>query len=157
MSADGGGRLASTIYGAELATVPQPTFSFLRDLIVQRTGVYFDEPKRDLLADKLAELVTANGLTSFLDYYYLLRYDADAERHWGLLMDRLAVPETFFWRQSEHLRTVATVVAPSHFAAHPGRPLRIWSAACCTGEEPVSLAIALAEAGLLSTWPIEIV
>lgn len=129
-------------------------FVLLRDLIVGRTGVYFDDAKRTILANKLAELVAANGMTSFLDYYYLLRYDANAETHWMALMDRLSVAETFFWRQAEQLDALANIVAPAHFAAYPGRPLRIWSAACCTGEEPVSIAIALAENGLLGTQPI---
>jgi chemotaxis protein methyltransferase CheR len=132
-------------------------FALLRDIIVQRTGVLFDDAKRSMLGDKLSELVAGNGLTSFLDYYYLLRYDDNADAHWVALMDRLAVPETYFWRQSEQIEALANVIAPAHFAAYPGRPLRIWSAACCSGEEPMSLAIALAESGLLGKQPIEIV
>jgi chemotaxis protein methyltransferase CheR len=119
--------------------------------------VYFADDKRDLLADKLADLLAAKGMASYLDYYYLLRYDADAERHWRELVDRLAVPETYFWRQPEHFLAVARVRAPRHLARSPRAPFRIWSAACCTGEEPLSIAIALAEAGLLDTRPIEIV
>jgi len=132
-------------------------FVLLREIIVERTGVLFDDLKRGMMSDKLSELVATNGLTSFLDYYYLLRYDEHAERHWAALMDRLSVPETFFWRQPEQIEAVARVIAPAHFAAYPGRTLRIWSAGCCTGEEPLSLAIALAEQGLLDSRPIEII
>jgi chemotaxis protein methyltransferase CheR len=137
-------------YSADVLGFSVGAFSLLRDLIAQRTGVWYGDDKRDLLADKLADLMAARGMTSFLDYYYLLRYDADAGRHWAELADRLAVPETFFWRQAEQLRAVAEVVAPRHFERRPGAPLRIWSAACCSGEEPLSIAIALAEAGLLA-------
>ncbi|MDB4874958.1 MAG: methyltransferase, CheR-type, SAM-binding domain, C-terminal [Gemmatimonadetes bacterium] len=143
-------------YGTELFSLADAPYALLRDLIAQHTGVLFDESKRGLMADKLSELVTANGLTSFLDYYYLLRYDDQADAHWSALMNRLAVPETFFWRQPDQVHALANVVAPAHFTNHPRRPLRIWSAACCTGEEPVSIAIALAEAGLLNKYPIEI-
>ena len=144
-------------YSADILGFTEPAFALLRDAIAQRTGVFFSDDKRDLLADKLTDLVAAHGMTSFLDYYYLLRYDADAERHWGELTDRLAVPETYFWRQHDQLLALANVVAPAHWARSPGAPLRVWSAACCSGEEPLSIAIALAEAGLLDRHPVEIV
>ena len=153
----GGRRPGAFGYSADILGFTETAFTLLRDLIAQRTGVFYGDDKRDLLADKLADLVAAHGMTSFLDYFYLLRYDADADRHWAELTDRLAVPETYFWRQHEQLLALANVVAPQHWARHPGTPLRIWSAACCTGEEPLSIAIALAEAGLLDGHPVEIV
>ena len=131
--------------------------TLLRDLISERLAIHFDDSKLDLLADKVSEAVTALGFSSFLDYYYLLRYDSDAAAHWGRLMDRLSVPETYFWRQADQLEAFANVVAPAHFGRDPIRPLRIWSAACCTGEEPLSIAIALSEAGMLEGRPVEIV
>lgn len=141
---------------AQPIALPDGPFALLRDLIVQRTGVLFDDVKRTLLADKLTALVIENGFSSFLDYYYLLRYDPGADAHWAQLLDRLAVPETYFWRQPEQFVSLAEIVAPTHAATHPGQPLRIWSAACCTGEEPVSIAMALAEAGLLEGGRVEI-
>jgi chemotaxis protein methyltransferase CheR len=144
-------------YSADTLGFSESAFTLLRDLIAQRTGTYFGDDKRDLLADKLADLLAVLGMTSYLDYYYLLRYDAGADRHWGDLVDRLAVPETYFWRQPDQFLALANVVAPRHFDRRPTTPLRIWSAACCTGEEPISIAIALAEAGLLHRRPVEIV
>lgn len=150
-------RFGAPGFGADALGFTEPVFKLLRDLIADRTGVHFADDKRDQLADKLSDLMAERGLASHLDYYYLLRYDADAERHWTALVDRLAVPETYFWRQSEQMLALANVIAPAHFERRPSAPLRIWSAACCTGEEPVSIAIALAEAGLLHQRPIEIV
>jgi chemotaxis protein methyltransferase CheR len=150
-------RFGAPGYGADAQGFTEPVFRILRDLIADRTGVHFSDDKRDQLADKLSDLMSERGLASHLDYYYLLRYDAEAERHWSALVDRLAVPETFFWRQPEQILALANVIAPRHFARRGAGPLRIWSAACCTGEEPVSIAIALAEAGLLQRHPIEIV
>ena len=153
----GARRSGASGYSADVLGFSESAFGLLRDLIAQRVGVHFGDEKRDLLADKLSDLLAARGMTSYLDYYYLLRYDAGADRHWAELMDRLSVPETYFWRQHEQILALAQVVAPQHFARRSAGPLRIWSAACCTGEEPVSLAIALAEAGLLHRRPIEIV
>ena len=145
-------------YGADVLGFSEPAFTLLRDLIAQRAGVFFADDRRDQLADKLSDLLAARGMTSYLDYYYLLRYDAEADRHWSELADRLAVPETYFWRQPEQFLALANVLAPRHFGRPGTAPaLRIWSAACCSGEEPIGIAIALAEAGLLYRHPIEIV
>ena len=144
-------------YTAQALGISSPGFSLLRDLVAERTGVFFDDAKADLLADKLSGLVAELGMTSLMDYYYVLKYDTDADRHWADVLDRLAVPETYFWRQPEHFDVLTRVIVPRFFAQHPGRTLRIWSAACCSGEEPISIAIALAEAGWLGTHSIEIV
>lgn len=144
-------------YNTWLLGLSDPAFALLRDLIAERTGMFYDDAKRDLLADRLAELVVARRIGSFLEYYYLLRYDADADRHWAELADKLAVPETFFWRQPEQFEALARTLVPRHFGGPTAGPFRIWSAACCTGEEPLSIAIALDEAGWLDRAPIEIV
>jgi chemotaxis protein methyltransferase CheR len=149
---DGGGGS-----GAHVLGVSDSAFALLRDLISQRTGVFFADDRRDLLADKLADLLAERGMTSYLDLYYLLRYDPDAARHWSAVVDSLAVPETYFWRQPDQIHALTNVLAPRHFERWPGVPFRIWSAACCTGEEPLSIVIALAEAGLLDRHPFEIV
>jgi chemotaxis protein methyltransferase CheR len=157
MSSDQGRRHQFSMQNTESFPLPDVHFLLLRDLIVERTGVLFDDAKRGLLIDKLSTVILERGLTSFLDYYYLLRYDDASEGHLAELMNRLSVPETYFWRQAEQIEALAAIVAPAHFAMQPGKTFRIWSAACCTGEEPVSLAMALAEVGLLGSHPIEIV
>ena len=148
MSSFGGRRAAGSGSGADVLGFSESAFELLRDLIAQRTGVHFSNDKRDLLADKLADLLAERGMTSYLDLYYLLRYDADAARHWGALADRLAVPETYFWRQPDQILALTRVLAPRHFERNPAAPFRIWSAACCSGEEPLSIAIAIASASL---------
>ncbi|WP_072621548.1 CheR family methyltransferase [Spirulina major] len=135
------------------------TFVILRDLIRRQIGIYFDPSKRDILADKLLPRLEHCRVWSFLDYYYHLKYDAHAQAEWQMLADVLSVPETFFWREADALRLLTDVIVPHHYHSHSGRclsPLRIWSAACATGEEPLSIAIALAEAGWFDKLPIQI-
>lgn len=128
----------------------------LRDLIHERTGVFFDNGKGDLLADKLSPLVIERGFTSLLDYYYLLKYDETAQDEWLAVMDALSVPETYFWREMDQIRALVETVVPEWFAARGAGSLKIWCAACATGEEPLTIAMALAEAGWLGRVPIEI-
>ncbi|MBA4137999.1 MAG: chemotaxis protein CheR [Opitutus sp.] len=99
------------------------------------------------MIDKLRDRVVARGMSSFLDYYYLLKYEDDAAEEWLHVMDAFSVQETYFWREAVQIRALVDHVVPAWFRAHPDRPLQIWSAACATGEEPYSLAIALQEAG----------
>jgi chemotaxis protein methyltransferase CheR len=81
-------------------------FIILRDLIHEKLGIYYQDSKRDLIEDKLSDLVLARGFTSFLDYYYLLKYDSAMNREWEQVIDALRVPETFFWREHEQIQTL---------------------------------------------------
>lgn len=128
----------------------------LRDLIHERTGLFFDNGKGDILTDKLSPLVIERGFTSLLDYYYLLKYDEAEQDEWRNVMNALSVPETYFWREMDQVRALVEWVVPKWFAEAGAAPLRIWSAACATGEEPLTIAMALNEAGWLARAPIEI-
>jgi chemotaxis protein methyltransferase CheR len=135
--------------------LPVGVFLILRELIRDRLGFAFEDDKRDLLAVKLADRASDLGLPSYLEYYYLLKYGPDAEAEWPRLIDALSVQETFFWREVEQITALVDVLVPQHVAANRG-PVRIWSAACASGEEPLSIAMALAEAGWFQRAEIEI-
>lgn len=131
-------------------------FKILRELIHDRAGLHFDEAKRELLAEKLAPLVCERGFSNFLDFYYLLKYGPNAEQEWPRVLDALSVPETYFWREMDQIQAFVTDLVPKYVAARRDRPLRIWCGACCTGEEPLTILMALAEAGWLSQLTIEL-
>lgn len=128
----------------------------VRDLVHEHLGIYFDAVRLETLRDRLAPLVVERGFTSFLDYYYLLKYDPAASGEWARVMDALSVPETYFWREIDQVLAVADVVVPSLVAARPGLPIRIWSIPCATGEEPLTLAMVLQERGWFDRASIEI-
>jgi chemotaxis protein methyltransferase CheR len=68
------------------------------------------------------------------------------------LASHLTVGETYFFRERKTFEALSTVVLPELIARRRGREqrLRLWSAACCTGEEAYSLAIMLQQ--LLPDW-----
>ena len=47
--------------------------TIFRELVHERLGLFYDAAQFDQLADRLAPLVVARGMTSFMDYYYLLK------------------------------------------------------------------------------------
>jgi len=140
----------------ESIPLPATVFGILRDLIQERAGIFFDADKRDLLADKLSARVVERGFNTFLDYYYLLKYGPDSGSEWPHVLDALSVQETYFWREVDQIQALARDILPRFVAACPGRPAQIWCAACATGEEPLTIAMALSEAGWFERLPIQI-
>lgn len=126
-------------------------------LIQERTGLSYANGRVEVLSDRLAPLVLARGFQSFLDYYYLLKYDDRAAgEHWQQVMNVLSVQETYFWREFDQVRALTCAVLPELVRARAGHPIKIWSVPCATGEEPLTLAMALEEAGWFQRVPIEI-
>jgi chemotaxis protein methyltransferase CheR len=120
----------------------------LRDLIHERTGLFYDNGRYDTLADRLAPLVIERGFHTFLDFYYLLRYDEpEAANEWRRVMDALSVQETYFWREIDQIQGMASTILPALLRANGDNPVQIWSVPCATGEEPLTIAMVLSEAG----------
>jgi chemotaxis protein methyltransferase CheR len=124
-----------------------PVFAILSSLIEERVGLSYTMQDQGLLASKLSLRATEIGFDSLLDYYYFLRYDAGNEGEFEALVNSLVVNGTYFFREFEALQVIVTqFVAPLISA---GRTPRIWCAACSTGEEPLTLAMLLAQRDLL--------
>ena len=136
--------------------LPEGASVLIRSLINERTGMFFDNGKSDLLLDKLSPLVIERGFSSYLDYYYLLKYDSGARAEWQNVMNALSVQETYFWREFDQVRALVQTLVPQQHARNPAAKLRIWCAACATGEEPLTIAMALNEAGWFERASIEI-
>lgn len=143
-----------THFEAPPISIPDGTPLLLRDLIHERTGLFFDTDRIDLMMEKLRERVSQRGCRSYLDYFYILKYDENASEEWLRLMDVFSVQETYFWREYGQIAALVQHIIPAWFREQ-SQPLRIWSAACASGEEPYTLAIAIAEADL-GHLPIEI-
>jgi chemotaxis protein methyltransferase CheR len=130
--------------------IPMSTqvFSILSALVAERAGLHFDVAHAPVFADKVASRATEAGFESLLDYYYFLRYDADGQRELDALVEALVVGETYLFRELAPLETmISEVIVP---LVDSGRRPRIWCAACATGEEPHTVAMLLADRGILA-------
>jgi chemotaxis protein methyltransferase CheR len=135
--------------------IPDRTLPLLRDLVHSQAGMYYDDDRLTVLADRLSPLAIDRGFDSLLDYYYLLKYDAGAADEWIRAIDALSVQETYFWRESDQLHALVHHILP-RLLQEGRRRVRIWSVPCASGEEPLSIAMALEEAGWFGRLPIEI-
>jgi chemotaxis protein methyltransferase WspC len=81
---------------------------------------------------------------------YLGRLAGSAEERLQVI-ERVVVPETWFFRDRAAFEAVVRLAVESWGPAHPGETFRVLCVPCATGEEPYSLAMAFAQAG----WPLE--
>jgi chemotaxis protein methyltransferase CheR len=132
--------------------VPDGVQGLLRDLIHDKTGIFFENDRLDSLMEKLEPLAQKDDHPSFLDYYYALKDNNLAK--WDQAWEALSVQETYFWRETSQVEALTEIIIPEWFQKHSA-PFRIWCAASATGEEPYSIAMAIEEAEL-SAYPIEI-
>lgn len=131
--------------GPNTLRVPEGIPRLLRDLVHDRTGIFFEDTRMDFLIEKLEPAARSRGFGSFLQYYYALKDNDHGE--WDRAWDALSVQETYFWREIAQINALVESIVPAWFRDH-SLPFRIWSAACATGEEPYTIAMALLEAGL---------
>src|SRR5580692_7514989 len=103
-------------FSHETISLSESEFKILRDLILERTGLLYENDRRDLLADKLSRRAIERGFDSFIDYYYLLKYGPGAEEEWQHVLDALSVQETYFWREIDQVRALVDVIVPQYFS-----------------------------------------
>lgn len=122
-------------------------FLHLRDYIHKKTGIFFTEKKMYLLESRLTNRLNELGFASYEDYYYFLKYGGDKVNiEIGNLYDVITTNETSFFRNPPQLNAFKLILQKNYMNGKTlGSPLRIWSAACSTGEEPYTLAIILME------------
>lgn len=141
----------------ETISLPEDLFALLSELIRQRLGLEYTPDKRTILQDRLYPLLVEEGMDSFFDLYYLLKYNGGTENLWKRVQSALAVRETYFWREVDQILAAANHLIPALQAEAPTRVVRVWHAACASGEEPYSLAMALCENGAVDWERLEIV
>ncbi len=139
------------------ASVAGQDFDPVRALIEKRSGVCFDSSRERFFSTRVREHLQAKGLASPSD---LMSRVLSSNVEYEALLQCLLTHETFFFRYPSAFEALKKRVLPEIHSRmswdHP-RTLRIWSAGCSTGEEPYSIAIAVAESlSFAKAWNVEI-
>ncbi|TAJ32024.1 MAG: protein-glutamate O-methyltransferase CheR [Nitrospirae bacterium] len=133
------------------------TFLNLRDLIYERSGIFFQENKKYLLEGRLQARIKERNCASYEEYYNLLKFDAWRDKELSTLFNLVTTNETFFYRDLAQLQTFMEMIVPATMKANAGTSsLKIWSAAASTGDEAYTLGMMLLEHPPLAKWSIEI-
>ncbi len=130
------------------------TFLELRDFVYQQTGIYIQDSKKYLLENRLQKRLRENKFDSFKDYLYLLKYRKN-QSELNYLFDAITTNETYFFREDKQLNLLINKIIPELLSKQ--QRVRIWSAACSTGEEPYSIAILINENREINPSKVEII
>ncbi|MBP7933732.1 MAG: protein-glutamate O-methyltransferase CheR [Phycisphaerae bacterium] len=129
-------------------------------LVDDLCGIVLDETKGYLIKSRLTRIAEETGCSTFSELYYKVRYANDKTLQTKII-DAITTNETLFFRDTTPFEAMRHKVIPDLIDEKAGtvcpRRLRIWSAACSTGQEPYSMVMVLYE--LLpdaARWDIQI-
>jgi chemotaxis protein methyltransferase CheR len=128
------------------------------ELIYRVAGIRIADNKRVMVSNRVRRRLRATGIESFGGYYTFLT-SASGGDEMPAFLDAITTNETYFFRDPHQYEWLGNTFLPELAAAGGLRTrrksLRIWSAACSTGEEPYSIALKLmARKVLFPGWPI---
>lgn len=125
--------------------VREAQWSQLSEFIAESMGLHFPRERWDDLKRGLAGAAQEFGIEDVAACVGWLLSAPPSKAQLQVLASHLTIGETYFFRDKQTLEALAENILPELIRARRGREqrLRIWSAACCTGEEPYSLAILL--------------
>jgi len=128
------------------ATLSAEAYRTLSALVYQHSHIRLGPDKQPMLANRLRKRLRALGLVCYNDYCALL-HSADGPEEVEHLVDLISTNHTRFFREPEHFTFLTNRILPELVPrlAAEGSPLRVWSAAASSGDEPYTIAIVLAE------------
>lgn len=125
-------------------------FAWIRDFLLNRTGISLSEGKQALVMGRLEKRLRKRGMQSYSDYFALLGQPAH-EQETQLAIDLLTTNETYFFREPKHFDYLKNTILP---LLPSSRSVRIWSAASSSGEEAYTIAMIMAEYFRSPLWEV---
>jgi chemotaxis protein methyltransferase CheR len=113
-------------------------------LIYATSGIALRDSKRTLVLARLQKRLRRQGFSSFGEYVSFLETDRSG-RELAAVLDAITTNHTGFFREPDHFHFLADHVLPALAPRGAMHPVTAWSAACATGEELYSMAIAIME------------
>lgn len=140
-------------------TMSDDQFKVMSKVIYDRSGIHFPDNKKYIIESRLSHRISELEMEDFDQYIAYLTMGPYQMDEFQEMFNRITINETSFFRNDAQLDVFERDILPELLDARAKtKRLRIWSAACSTGEEPFTLAMQLHRSlGVrLSDWHIEI-
>jgi chemotaxis protein methyltransferase CheR len=133
-------------------------YAYLRQLVLAESANLIDPSRNALFETRLTPIARMAGASSLEDFVGILRGDRTPQLH-RAVAEAMTINETSFFRDGKPYEVLREAILPDIIQRNrEQRRLRIWSAACSTGQEAYSLAMLLCENfPELGTWDVKII
>jgi len=115
-----------------------PDYAVFIGNIKKKTGIDLSLYKEAQMKRRLTSLYEKRGYRNFIDYYEAIHNDKELLEEF---LDRMTINVSEFYRNAQRWDVLEKKIFPKLLAQN--KKLKIWSAACSTGEEPYSIALVL--------------
>jgi chemotaxis protein methyltransferase CheR len=122
-------------------------YCFIRETVYRHSSINLGPDKKELVASRIKKRLSATSTPDIEAYCNYLRGPTGAAEIQHLI-DVISTNHTFFFREQSHFDALGSLIIPDLLARRRQARwprLRVWSAACSSGEEPYSISISLAE------------
>ena len=148
--------------GTQLQQISDEQLERFGSVIYATAGIKVSPQKKMMLSNRLRRRLKATGLDSFDAYLDLLKRRPADDPEWDAFLQEVSTHETFLFRDENHWKWFQTEFLPAIVSqAHSGersKSLRVWSAACSTGDEAYTIATCIvATVPDYANWKISIV
>jgi chemotaxis protein methyltransferase CheR len=113
-------------------------YAVIHEFLEKQAGIRLGQGKEYLITSRLGRVLRTHGLTTFSDLARQLK-SPGARRLQVAVVDAMTTNETFWFRDAAHYRMLTETLLPELRKPR----LRVWCAACSTGQEPYTIAMAL--------------
>jgi len=124
------------------------TFSLFSEYIQEELGIKMHANKQVMLQARLMKRLRALGIGTYEEYYDYLFSDEGHEKELPYFVHQVTTNKTDFFREPSHFQYMTNQTLPALLKENSysfRNPLKIWSSACSTGEEPYTLAMVMAD------------
>jgi chemotaxis protein methyltransferase CheR len=132
-------------------------WALVQRFMLRACGVVMSDEQRYLLDARLGPVAKQHGFSSVRAFVDAACAERPGEPHARWLVEAMTTHETFFFRDAAFWRAFDTLVLPRLVMRDRAAPIRVWSAACSTGQEPYSVAMAFAERSPAALDALELV
>ena len=127
-------------------TLTATSFDWVRQLVHRESAIVLQPGKEYLVEARLLPMAQQRGLSGVSELVESVRSRPDAATT-RRIVEALTTNETSWFRDGDPFTALATTVIPQLLGARgPAEPLRFWSAACSSGQEPYTIAMVLQDA-----------